>query len=150
MHQPPSTKGITCYGVGTSTLHLNLYEMIICMQADLSKKENQIADLQENLKSQQAKASKAKNDLTSTLRVNNTYLKYQAHNKLSTWHLGANAYFFLSKISCKSQAQFKYYSWHLGANAYLLTLQIWISSINRLGGQLVYKNDSANSLHFIG
>ena len=37
------------------------------MQAELSKKESQIADLQENIKSQQAKTSKAKEELTSAL-----------------------------------------------------------------------------------
>ena len=37
------------------------------MQAELSKKESQIADLQENIKSQQAETSKAKEELTSTL-----------------------------------------------------------------------------------
>ena len=37
------------------------------MQADLSKKESQIADLQENIKSQQAEAVKAKEELTKAL-----------------------------------------------------------------------------------
>ena len=37
------------------------------MQAELSKKESQIADLQENIKSQQAETSKAKEELTSAL-----------------------------------------------------------------------------------
>src|SRR3954467_13078940 len=37
------------------------------MQAELKAKENQLADLQENLKSQQAKTSKAKEELTSAL-----------------------------------------------------------------------------------
>ena len=37
------------------------------LQADLSKKESQIADLQENIKSQQAETSKAKEELTSAL-----------------------------------------------------------------------------------
>ena len=37
------------------------------MQAELKTKENQVADLQENLKSQQAKTSKAKDELTNTL-----------------------------------------------------------------------------------
>ena len=39
----------------------------VCMQAELKKKENQVADLQENLKSQQAETSKAKEELTSAL-----------------------------------------------------------------------------------
>nr|XP_020164906.1 cell surface glycoprotein 1-like [Aegilops tauschii subsp. strangulata] len=37
--------------------------------ADLSKKESQIANLQENVKSQQAETSKAKNELTNALAV---------------------------------------------------------------------------------
>ena len=37
------------------------------MQAYLSKKESQIADLQENIKSQQSETSKAKEELTSAL-----------------------------------------------------------------------------------
>src|SRR3954467_15197999 len=39
------------------------------MQAELKAKENQLADLQENLKSQQAETSKAKEELTSALSV---------------------------------------------------------------------------------
>ena len=43
--------------------------------------------------------------------------KTQAHNKLYTWHLGANVdCFFLTDI-LSPKAQYKYYSWHLGANA---------------------------------
>ena len=37
------------------------------MQAELIKKESQIADLQENIKSKQAETSKAKEELTSAL-----------------------------------------------------------------------------------
>ena len=44
------------------------YQLINCLlQADLTKKESQIADLQENIKSQQAETSKAKEELTSAL-----------------------------------------------------------------------------------
>ena len=44
------------------------YQFIECpLQDDLKKKESQLADLQENIKSQQAEASKAKDELTSTL-----------------------------------------------------------------------------------
>ena len=44
------------------------YQLIKCLlQADLSKKESQIADLQENIKSQQAQTSKAKDEMTSAL-----------------------------------------------------------------------------------
>lgn len=39
----------------------------VCMQAELKTKENQIADLQENLKTQQAETSKAKEELASAL-----------------------------------------------------------------------------------
>src|SRR4051812_27348942 len=37
------------------------------MQAELKAKENQVVDLQENLKSQQAETSKAKEELTNAL-----------------------------------------------------------------------------------
>ena len=37
------------------------------LQAELSSKESQVADLQENIKSQQAETSKAKDELTSAL-----------------------------------------------------------------------------------
>ena len=37
------------------------------MQAELKTKESQVADLQENVKSQQAETSKAKEELTSAL-----------------------------------------------------------------------------------
>ena len=43
-------------------------QLIECLlQADLNKRESQIADLQENIKSQQAETSKAKEELTSAL-----------------------------------------------------------------------------------
>ena len=48
-----------------------LYHYLNCMtaymQAELNKRENQITDLQENLKCQQAETSKAKEELTSAL-----------------------------------------------------------------------------------
>src|SRR4051812_48957365 len=47
-------------------LHL-LNRITIGMQAELKAKENQVADLQENLKSQQAETSKANEELTSAL-----------------------------------------------------------------------------------
>ena len=37
------------------------------LQADLNNKDSQIADLQENIKSQQAETSKAKDELKSAL-----------------------------------------------------------------------------------
>ena len=52
------------------------------MQAELSKKESQIADLQENIKSQQEEASKAKEELTNALatmeRLKETFNKERA------------------------------------------------------------------------
>ena len=42
---------------------------VIPLQAELSKKESQITDLQENIKSQQAKASKAKEELSTALKA---------------------------------------------------------------------------------
>ena len=43
-------------------------QLIKCLlQADLSKKESQIADLQENIKSQQAETSKAREELSNAL-----------------------------------------------------------------------------------
>ena len=50
-------------------LHYLLNHITVCMQAELKTKENQVADLQENLKSQQAETSKAKEELTSALSV---------------------------------------------------------------------------------
>ena len=40
---------------------------VIPLQAELSKKDSQTADLQENIKSQQAEASKAKEELTNAI-----------------------------------------------------------------------------------
>ena len=50
-------------------LHCLLNHITVCMQAELKTKENQVADLQENLKSQQTETSKAKEELTSALSV---------------------------------------------------------------------------------
>src|SRR3954468_13055602 len=44
-----------------------LNHITVRMQAELKAKENQVTDLQENLKSQQAETSKAKEELTSAL-----------------------------------------------------------------------------------
>ena len=46
-----------------------LNHITIYMQAELKTKESQVADLQENLKSQQTETSKAKEELTSALSV---------------------------------------------------------------------------------
>ena len=43
--------------------------MMTCMQGDQSKKESQVADLQEILKSQKTETSKAKEKFTSALSV---------------------------------------------------------------------------------
>ena len=65
-HQPPRAKCITCYVLGTLRKNLNIF--IICLlQADLSNKDSQIADLQENIKSQQAETSKARDELKGAL-----------------------------------------------------------------------------------
>ena len=48
-------------------LYRYLNRMTVYMQAELKTKETQIADLQENLKSQQDETSKAKEELTSAL-----------------------------------------------------------------------------------
>src|SRR3954470_7194880 len=50
-------------------LYRLLNHMTVCMQAELKNKESQLTDLQENLKSQQAETSKAKEELTSALSV---------------------------------------------------------------------------------
>ena len=44
-----------------------LNRISVCMHAELKTKESQVADLQENVKSQQAETSKAKEELTSAL-----------------------------------------------------------------------------------
>ena len=54
------------------------------MQADLNKKESQIADLQENIKSQQAETSKAKEELTSALTAMEK-LKESFKNERAGW-----------------------------------------------------------------
>ena len=41
--------------------------IVYILQAELNSKESQVADLQENIKSQQAETSKAKNELTTAL-----------------------------------------------------------------------------------
>ena len=54
------------------------YQLINCLfQDDLSKKESQLADLQENIKSQQAETSKAKDELTSALAAMEKQGKFQ-------------------------------------------------------------------------
>nr|XP_040255023.1 uncharacterized protein LOC120973458 [Aegilops tauschii subsp. strangulata] len=54
------------------------------MEAELSKKESQIADLQENIKSQQAETSKAKDELTSALAAMEK-LKESFKNERAGW-----------------------------------------------------------------
>ena len=46
---------------------LSTHYVSVSLQAELSKKEHQTADLQENIKTQQAEASKAKEELTRAL-----------------------------------------------------------------------------------
>ena len=58
------------------------YQLINCLfQDDLSKKESQLADLQENIKSQQAETSKAKDELTSAF----TAMEQLKENFKSEW-----------------------------------------------------------------
>ena len=54
------------------------------MQAELTKKESQIIDLQENIKSQQAETSKAKEELTSALSAMEK-LKESFKNERAGW-----------------------------------------------------------------
>ena len=54
------------------------------MHAEISKKESQITDLQENIKSQQAETSKAKDELTSALAVMEK-LKESFKNERAGW-----------------------------------------------------------------
>ena len=54
------------------------------MQDDLKKKESQLTNLQENIKSQQAEAYKAKDELTSTL-ASIKKLKEDFKNERAKW-----------------------------------------------------------------
>ena len=54
------------------------------MQAELKTKENQVTDLQENLKTQQAETSKAKEELASALSAMEQ-LKESFKNKRADW-----------------------------------------------------------------
>ena len=56
------------------------------MQAELIKKESQIADLQENIKSQQAETSKAQDELTSALGAMEK-LKESFKNEQAGWDI---------------------------------------------------------------
>ena len=56
----------------------------VCMQAELKTKESQVADLQENLKSQQAETSKAKEELASALSAMEQ-LKESFKKKRADW-----------------------------------------------------------------
>ena len=54
--------------LGTSQINsLHSHSLFISFQAELSSKESPVTDLQENIKSQQAETSKAKNELTTAL-----------------------------------------------------------------------------------
>lgn len=65
--------------LGTSDTH---YQLIKCLlRADLRKKESQSADLQENIKSQQAETSKAKGELARAL----TSMEQLKENFKSEW-----------------------------------------------------------------
>ena len=61
------------------------YQLIHCLfQADLTKKESQIADLQENIKSQQAETSKAKEELTGAITAMEQ-MKESFKSERATW-----------------------------------------------------------------
>ena len=61
-----------------------LKHITVCMQAELKTKENQIADLQENLKTQQAETSKPKEELASALSAMEQ-LKESFKKKQADW-----------------------------------------------------------------
>ena len=53
--------------LGTSNKFIAISLIVYLLEAELSSKESQVADLQENIKSQQAETSKAKDELTGAL-----------------------------------------------------------------------------------
>lgn len=61
-----------------------LKHISVCMQAELKTKENQVTDLQENLKTQQAETSKAKEELASALSAMEQ-LKENFKKKRADW-----------------------------------------------------------------
>ena len=63
-----------------------LKHISVCMQAELKTKENQVTDLQENLKTQQAETSKAKEELASALSAMEQ-LKESFKKKRADWAL---------------------------------------------------------------
>src|SRR4051812_36148592 len=73
------------------------------MQAELKAKENQIADLQENLKSQQAETSKAKEELTSALSAMEQ-LKEEFQKEWADWATEKSA---LTKRAKNAEAALK-------------------------------------------
>ena len=66
------------------TLRKNINIIIWLLQADMNNKDSQIADLQENIKSQQAKTSKAKDELTGAL-TSMEQLKGDFKNERAVW-----------------------------------------------------------------
>ena len=52
---------------GPSYKFIALSQILYLLQADLSSKESQVADLRENIKSRQAETSKAKDEVTNAL-----------------------------------------------------------------------------------
>ena len=61
-----------------------LKHMTVCMQAELKMKESQVTDLQENVKTQQAETSKAKEELASALSAMEQ-LKESFKKKRADW-----------------------------------------------------------------
>ena len=62
--QVPSVWLFMCLGLQIYTINWQIAHLL---QAELSKKETQVANLQDNIKTQQAETSKAKEELTNTL-----------------------------------------------------------------------------------
>ena len=58
--------------------------IFVCLQAELKAKESQVIDLQENLKTQQAETSKAKEELASALSAMDQ-LKESFKKKQADW-----------------------------------------------------------------
>ena len=84
-------------------LHCLLNHITVCMQAELKTKESQVADLQDNLKSQQAETSKAKEELTCALGAMEK-LKEGFNKERAVWETEKSA---LIKRAEKAEAALK-------------------------------------------
>ena len=69
----------------------NIYKLLLCLwQADINCQGTQIADLQENIKSQQAETSKAKDELKTALAAMEQ-LKEGFKTERANWETEKNA-----------------------------------------------------------